>query len=86
MCQKLKTQFGISATADLEELTWTFVIPHQSYRVSAGEFAIVPKENYDNIISMLNKILSIENAAFGLKGFDVERLKSEINEVVRAVS
>ncbi len=82
----MKTQFGISATADLEELTWTFVIPHQSYSVCAGEFAIVPKEKYDKIIGMLNKISTIENSAFGLKGFDVERLKSEINEVVRAVS
>ena len=83
---KLKTQFGISAAADLEELTWTFVIPHQNYSVCAGEFAILPKEKYDNLIGMLNKISNIENSAFGLKGFDVERLKSEINDVVGAVS
>ena len=37
------------------------------------------------MFEMLNKILSIEDAAFGLKSFDVVRLKSEINEVISVV-
>ena len=81
----LKTQFGTAVTADFEELTWTFEMPKE-YEVSAGEFAIVPKEKYDKLIEMFNRILKIENAAFGLKGFDAERLKLEIKEVVCAVS
>lgn len=31
---------------------------------------------------MLDKINGIENGAFGLKGFDVEKLKSEISAVL----
>ena len=81
----LKTQFGTAITADFEELTWTFEMPKE-YEVSAGKFAIVPKEKYDKLIEMFNRILKIENAAFGLKGFDVDRLKLEIKEVVCAVS
>jgi len=38
------------------------------------------KEKSEPLKTMLNKILSIENRAFGLKGFDVDRLKSEIRQ------
>ncbi|NOU19406.1 MAG: hypothetical protein HOO91_17760 [Bacteroidales bacterium] len=36
------------------------------------------KQKSEPLKTMLEKILSIENAAFGLKGFDAERLKTEI--------
>lgn len=36
------------------------------------------KEKSEPLKMMLNKILAIEDAAFGLKGFDYQRLKSEI--------
>ena len=35
------------------------------------------------LLEMLIKISNIENHAFTLKGFDVKRLKSEINEVIK---
>jgi hypothetical protein len=37
------------------------------------------------MFEMLIKILSIEDAAFGLKSFDVARLKSEITSVISVV-
>lgn len=45
----IKTQFGISATADFEELTWTFQMP-EKYSVVAGEFALVDKILYDQLM------------------------------------
>jgi hypothetical protein len=74
----LKAQFGTAVTADFEELTWTFEMP-ETFEVSAGEFAIVPKHKYDLLIYTLEAINGIENRAFGMKDFDVERLKREIN-------
>jgi hypothetical protein len=53
----VKTQFGISATADFEENTWTFEMP-DNYSVWAGNFAIVDKQVYDK---MLDALRSIEN-------------------------
>ena len=35
------------------------------------------------MLEMLTKIFNIENPAFGLKGFDVERLKWEIDLVIK---
>jgi len=46
----LKTQFGTAVTADFEESTWTFEMP-ENYEVSAGEFAIVPKEKYEQLLN-----------------------------------
>lgn len=80
----LKTQIGTALTADFEEQTWTFEMP-ENYEVSAGYFAIVPKDKYDKLYQTLQRISAIENAAFGLKGFDVERLKKEVNEALSAV-
>lgn len=51
----VKTQFGISATADFEDNTWTFEMP-PVYAVSAGEFAIVPKEYFDQIVTDIEAI------------------------------
>jgi len=81
---KLKTQYGAAATADFSENTWTFEM-YNSFFVSAGDFAIVPSQKYQALINMLDKINNIENAAFSLKGFDAERLKSEIKTVLDLV-
>ena len=35
------------------------------------------------LLEMLIKISNIENHAFALKGFDVKRLKSEVNEAIQ---
>lgn len=53
----IKTQFGISATADFEELTWTFQMS-EKYSVVSGEFALVDKILYDQLIRSI-KDLSI---------------------------
>ena len=51
MKKTIKTQFGLSATADFEESTWTFQMPeNEKYSVAAGEFAIVDKRLYDQLI------------------------------------
>lgn len=51
--RKKEIQFGISATADFEENTWTFEMP-EDYSVSAGEYALVPKDKFDKAIEALS--------------------------------
>jgi hypothetical protein len=51
----IKTQFGISATADFEELTWTFQMP-EKYSVVAGEFALVDKILYDQLMQSIEDL------------------------------
>ena len=41
-------------------------------------------EQKDVAVKMLNKILKIDSVAFGLKGFDVSRLKSEIKKALNS--
>lgn len=45
------TQFGIAASADFEEMTWTFKMP-ENFKVWAGEFAIVDKLVYDELLEV----------------------------------
>ena len=45
----IKTQFGTSISADFDEQTWTFKIP-EDFSVSAGEFAIIDKATYEELI------------------------------------
>lgn len=51
----IKTQFGISATADFEGLTWTFQMP-EKYSVVAGEFAMVDKILYDQLMQTVEDL------------------------------
>lgn len=51
----IKTQFGISAIADFEELTWTFQMP-EKYSVVAGDFAIVDKILYDQLMQTVEDL------------------------------
>lgn len=51
----IKTQFGISATADFEDLTWTFQMP-EKYSVVAGDFAIVDKILYDQLMQTVEDL------------------------------
>lgn len=46
----MKTQVGVSLDADFTENTWTFEMP-VPFSVCAGEFAIVPKSEYDALIA-----------------------------------
>jgi len=45
----MNTQFGESLTGDFEERTWTFEMP-EDFTVKSGEFAIVPKAEYEALI------------------------------------
>lgn len=58
---KLKTQFGKSVTGDFEENTWTFEMD-ENFKVTAGEFAILPKEKYDALLVALKGIRNSMNA------------------------
>ena len=46
----MSTQFGESLTGDFEERTWTFEMP-EDFTIKAGEFAIVPKAEYESMIA-----------------------------------
>lgn len=50
------TQIGESAMADFEENTWTFEMK-EDFQVIAGEFAIVPKEEYLQLLSQRDELL-----------------------------
>jgi hypothetical protein len=50
------TQFGISTTADFEEMTWTFEMP-ENFKVWPGEFAIVDKPVYDELLQSCISLL-----------------------------
>ncbi|WP_456867626.1 hypothetical protein [Galbibacter sp. BG1] len=50
---KHKIQFGESLTGDLKENTWTFEV--EDVKLHSGEFAIVPKENYIELITALKR-------------------------------
>lgn len=54
MNENLNVQFGKSSSADFEEGIWTFEMKEGFY-VKAGEFAILPKDEFENIIKKINK-------------------------------
>lgn len=53
----LKTQFGKASSADFEENVWTFKMS-EGFKVSAGDFAIIPKEKFENILIALRGIIN----------------------------
>ena len=53
MKNEYNVQFGESLTADLEENTWTFEM-NEDMNVSAGEYAIMPKEQFEKLISAID--------------------------------
>lgn len=55
--KKVDTQFATSMTADFDESTWTFLMPDKS-QVWAGQFAIVDRQVYDEMIERLKQLSS----------------------------
>lgn len=51
----MTTQFGESLTGDFEEKTWTFEMP-EDFTLKAGEFAIVPKAEYEAMVEFMNQL------------------------------
>lgn len=81
---KFKTQIGEALTADFQENTWTFEMPND-YKIKGGEFAIVPKEQYDTAIQTVNNLLQIEDGAFQLSAFDVARFKMSLRTILSSL-
>jgi hypothetical protein len=50
--ETVKTQFGIAASADFDTMTWAFEMP-ENFSVWPGEFAIVDKQVYDELLKAL---------------------------------
>jgi len=46
--------------SDFEENTWTFEM-QEDFKVTAGEFAIIPKDKYDNLLTALKGIRNSMN-------------------------
>lgn len=57
---KLKTQIGNSLTGDFEKSTWTFEMP-EKFKLIAGEFAILPKDKYNRLLTALKGIRNSMN-------------------------
>ena len=53
--EKVSTQIAASATADFDENTWTFLMP-ENYKVWAGQFAIVEKQIYDRMKTIIQYV------------------------------
>lgn len=49
---ELNTQFGISFDANFDENTWSFEMPND-FHVTAGKFAILPKQKYQDLLRVL---------------------------------
>jgi len=48
----IKTQLGVSESADFEENTWTFKMPER-YKVAAGLFQIVHVEIFEEMLNIV---------------------------------
>lgn len=51
----VSTQIATSMTADFDENTWTFLMP-DNYTVWAGQFAIVDKQVYDRMKTIIQYV------------------------------
>lgn len=73
MKNTIHTQFAVSMTADFEENTWTFLMPNK-YAVCAGEFALVDKELYADLMKNIEDLLYDANV--------ISEVKRRIKETV----
>jgi len=48
--ENIKIQYGTSESANFDKNTWTFEM-QKDYKVKAGEFVIMPKEEFENHIN-----------------------------------
>ena len=79
----LKTQIGDSLTGDFEENTWTFEMP-ETFKVTAGEFAIIPKEKYNTAVQTVKNIMESEQN-FEENTFDLIRLRMALRTVLSSL-
>lgn len=53
---ELKTQYGIASEADFEKGTWTFKM-NGNFEVTAGSYAIVQEDLYQELLSTLKSMM-----------------------------
>lgn len=51
----IKSQTGTSLTADFQENTWTFEM-EENFVMVAGEFCIVPKNQFTELITLVQRL------------------------------
>lgn len=56
----LKTQFGVSVSADFGDDQWTFEMP-ESFEVTAGNFAILPEDKYLVMVAVIERCRNFLN-------------------------
>lgn len=54
--EKPTAQIGVADSADFEENTWTFFMDGGDFSVSAGRFAIIPLEKYEEMVAELERL------------------------------
>ena len=57
-----KTQFADSLTSDFSENTWTFQMDFEDFTVTAGEFAIISKKQYQKLLTAIHGMRNSMNA------------------------
>ena len=81
----LKTQFGESATANLEEGTWTFEI-RDELKVSEGVFAILPEQKYQKLLTAIKGIRNSMNTHPDCEpNSEFEDMVSRCDEILEAL-
>jgi hypothetical protein len=81
--KEVSTQIATSMTADFNENTWTFLMP-ENYKVWAGQFAIVDKQVYDkmkSIIEYVNQECSVGSMSADLSHDFVDCLRSRLDKL-----
>ena len=72
----MKTQIGLAVGADFLENEWTFEM-EDDFSVTAGKFAIVPLEHYNDVIQKLEHLAeAFPNYA------DIQYMKDDIKSCI----
>ena len=74
----LKAQFGTADDANFKKCIWSFKMP-SDYKVSAGNFAILPQDKYQELIK------SIERLCFSVRVHPDYQQGSEFEDMVSSV-
>ena len=80
--EKVSTQIGTALTADFEENTWTFLMP-ENYKVWAGEFAIVDKPIYDELLKALQMVLDVDKSRGLESSLFTKNEQDQINNAIK---
>ena len=77
---KLKAQFGTADDANFKKCTWSFKMP-SDYNVSAGNFAILPQDTYQELIKSIERLcLCVRVHPDYQKGSEFEDMVSSVEK------